>query len=80
MTVTEAVALPANPPILFADGVYGLVIRVLPHTEEIGVQVPYEDDITWVPLASVRDDGNGALVCVDALALFLLTDDEPTKR
>lgn len=50
----------SNAPIRLSDGAFGLVIRF--GDDEIGVQVPGEDEIRWVPLDEVIGMGEGALV------------------
>lgn len=50
----------ANAPIWLSDGAFGLVIRF--GENEIGVQVPGEEEIRWVPIGEVSEVGAGALV------------------
>lgn len=59
MTREEFLALSKDPPIFLADGMFGLAIRL--GQTDIGVQVPGEENIRWLPLASIVDEGAGAL-------------------
>ena len=49
----------SNSPIMLQDNVMGIVIRFCEN--EIGVQVPGEEEIRWLPLEHVIDLGGGAL-------------------
>lgn len=59
MTREEFIALGKDPPIFLADGRFGLAIQL--GKTDIGIQVPGEEDIRWLPLASIVDEGSGAL-------------------
>ena len=45
-----------NEPILCKDGKLGLVIRDLPDSDEIGVQVPNEEEIRWIKKHELERD------------------------
>ena len=42
-------------PIKTVDNKYGVVIRF--GDDEVGVQVPGEDDIRWIPLSNITESG-----------------------
>jgi hypothetical protein len=62
MTLQELLEIEGNPPILLADGAFGLVIQSDDEQDKIGVQVPGEDAYRWIDVAQVVDTGNGALM------------------
>ncbi len=61
MTFEKALNLPVNEPILLIDGKLGLVIRWAP-PDEIGIQVPGEEDIRWLNVSDVSTAGYNALI------------------
>lgn len=48
-----------NKPIKLVDGKMGLIIRITDY--EIGVQVPSEEDIRWIPIENVLTE-KGVLI------------------
>lgn len=59
MTREEFIALGKDPPIFLADGRFGLAIQL--GQTDIGVQVPGEENIRWLSLSAIVDEGHGAL-------------------
>ena len=49
-------------PIMFSGGECGMVIRWDDICNEIGIQIPDDDNIRWVHTSKVTDCGNGALL------------------
>jgi hypothetical protein len=43
-----------DQPFLCADGKFGLVIRDAPDLDEVGVQVPGEENIRWIKKMTIR--------------------------
>lgn len=52
-------------PVKLLDDSFGVLIQIRASDWTVGVQVPNEEDIRWIPLMTVFDLGNGALVEVD---------------
>ena len=54
-TLAELQARLDGAPVLLADGNFGMVIRVptANHPDEVGIQVPGEDDIRWLDLSTL---------------------------
>jgi len=61
MTFEEALDLPYNTPILLRDSKFGLVIRWW-YPDELGVQVPGEQDIRTIKVEAIAIIGDGALI------------------
>ena len=67
MTLT-LVDIDFNQPVKTVDGKLGLFIRIKNSAAEdegdslIGVQVPGEENIRWIPLSNLHDLGGGALI------------------
>jgi hypothetical protein len=64
MATMEKLLELGNAPVICLDGAFGMVIQY--GEDEIGVQVPGEDDIRWIAAERVNDLGGGALVEVEA--------------
>ncbi|MEH2201197.1 hypothetical protein [Nostoc sp.] len=65
MNYQQYLELKGEPPIKLADGRFGLLIRG--DEQEAGIQVPGEEQIRWMPLASIEIVGDGALIEVVAI-------------
>lgn len=52
--VDDLMRIGPNRPILLLDGHYGLPIRFGPGSDQIGVQVPGEEAIRWLPLTAIQ--------------------------
>lgn len=61
MTFEESLNLANNSPIRLVNGQFGLVIR-WSEPNEIGVQVPGEDNIRWLKVDTIFDIGGGLLI------------------
>lgn len=59
MTNEQLATFGKDPPILLADGSFGLIIRYWGST--VGVQIPGEDTICEISINDIVDIGNGAL-------------------
>ncbi|MHC5779983.1 hypothetical protein [Nostoc sp.] len=60
MNYQQYLELKGEPPVLLADGKFGLLIRGDEHS--CGIQVPGEEQIRWIPLASIEITGDGAMI------------------
>ncbi|MEH1808456.1 hypothetical protein [Nostoc sp.] len=60
MNYQQYLDLKGEPPVKLADGRFGLLIRG--DEQEVGIQVPGEEQIRWIPLASIELVGDGALI------------------
>lgn len=63
MATIEQLTELGESPILLLDGSFGLIIRW--GDDEVGVQVPGEDDIRWLGAERVDFIGRDALVEID---------------
>lgn len=50
-----------DSPVLFQDGRFGIVIRIDEERGVVGVQVPGDEEITWMDLGNLSHAGGGAL-------------------
>ena len=60
MNYQQYLDLEGEPPVKLADGKFGLLIRG--DEQEVGIQVPGEEQIRWIPLASIEIVGDGELI------------------
>lgn len=67
MTTMEHLLALGQVPILCVDGAFGMVIRW--GDDEIGVQVPGEDNIRWIAAKRVTEMLNGALLEIEPYKL-----------
>lgn len=61
MTFVEAMSLEQNTPIMLNDGQLGLIIRWW-EPDELGVQVPGEEDIRTLKVETITDISDGMLL------------------
>ncbi|MEH1777134.1 hypothetical protein [Nostoc sp.] len=60
MNYQQYLELKGEPPIKLVDGRFGLLIRGDEHS--CGIQVPGEEQIRWIPLASIELVSDGVLI------------------